>query len=131
MASSSKPRIRTYKASGVIKAFSFVKYDSGSNIKNPTIVQCESGNAIGISQNDTDAASGDEVEVALPGGGALLKLAGTVALGNSIKPTTDGAGIATASAGDPMAAYASEGGASGDVIGVEVTRGEKHNADAT
>jgi hypothetical protein len=131
MASAYEPKVRTYIASGAIKARSFVKFDSSSNKKNPTIVQCESGASIGISANDDDAASGDSVEVCLPGGGAVLKIAGSVDLGNSIKPTTDGSGIVTASAGDSVGAMAVEGGLTGDLIGVHVVHGEKYNASAT
>jgi hypothetical protein len=131
MASSMKPHIRTYVASGAINAYSFVKFDSGSNAKQPTVVQCGAGDRpIGIAQNDANAASGDEVEVARPGGGGLLKISGTIALGNFIKSDGSGYGVATANAGDAYGAQADEGGAANDVIGVMVSIGEKYNASA-
>jgi hypothetical protein len=130
MASSIKPLVRTYKSSGAIKANSFVKFDTTSSSKNPTIVQCTSGMPIGISLNDADASSGDEVEVAFPGGGARLKISGTVTMGNSLKATTNGAGIATTTAGDAVGARAMESGVSGDIIGVHVEHFEKYNSDA-
>lgn len=130
MASSVKPLVRSWRASGTIPAYSFVKFDSGSADKDPTIVSCTSGRSIGISQNAASASSGDTVEVALPGGGALLTLGGTVALQNSIKPTTAGAGIATASDADYIGARAHEAGVSGDVIGVLVVDGQKASGDA-
>lgn len=130
MASCSDPRIRTYRASGTIPARRFVKLDTGSADKDPTVVVCESGRALGISMNDSDVTTGNSVEVALPGGGAVLKLAGTVSLGQSIKPTTGGKGVVTASAGDYAGAFGVEKGVDGDEIGVEVVRDQKYSADA-
>ena len=128
MASSFQPKLRSYVSSGVIPAYSFVKL-AGAD-KNPTVVVCESARAYGISQNDAQIPSGTPVEVALPGGGALLKIAGNVALGNSLKATTAGAGIATTTAGDYSGAVAVEAGVSGDIIGVHVVRDQKYSADA-
>lgn len=130
MASNSAPRIRSYRTSGVVPAYSFVKFDSGSADKDPTVVVCESGRSLGIGQNSASAASGDTIEVALPGGGAKLKLGGTVPLMQSIKPTTAGVGIVTASDADYIGAMAVEKGVSGDIIGVEVVHGQKASADA-
>jgi hypothetical protein len=133
MASSIKPLVRTYVANGAIPAYSFVKFDTSApaSAKNPRVVSCTSGAADGIAQNQTAAATGDEVEVAFPGGGALLTIGGNVSVSNSLKPTTAGKGIATTSAGDHVGAKAVEGGASGDVIGVNVVSFEKYNGDAT
>lgn len=133
MASSIKPLVRTYVAAGVINPFCFVKFDTTAPAtgKNPRVVVCESGAADGIAQNEVATAAGDEVEVAFPGGGAKLKLGGTVTVSNSVKPTTGGVGIATTSAGDHVGAHAVESGVSGDVIGVHVERFEKYNGDAT
>lgn len=133
MAASFKPNAKSYKANGAIKANSFVKLDTSStNTKNPGIVAAGAGDAIlGVSLNDSDAASGDEVEVGLPGGGARLKISGTVLLNQSIKATTNGYGIVTTTAGDKVGAMAIEGGLANDIIGVHVIRGEKYSSDAT
>ena len=130
MASCSKERIRTYVASGAIPAKAFVKLDTSSNGKKPTVIVCTSGRAIGISQNDSAAASGDPVEVALQGGGAMVVLAGTVALGQALKATTGGAAIVTASDADYVSAIAVESGVTGDEIAVEVVTGQKASGDA-
>jgi len=133
MASSSTPRIRTYKAGGAINPLSYVKLSTSSpgSTKNPVVVQCGAGDRpIGIAQNDSAAASGDEVEVALPGGGARLTIKGTVASGNFIKSDANGYGIATTTAGDAYGAQAVEDGVTTDILGVEVIIGEKYNATA-
>lgn len=134
MASNIKQNMRTYKASGAIPPYSFIKFDTSTSpftTKVPGIQTCTSGAADGISQNDVAAAAGDEVEVAFPGGGGKLTIGGTISAGNSIKPTTAGVGIATTTAGDHASASAVEGGVTGDIIGVNVVKFEKYNADAT
>jgi hypothetical protein len=133
MASNQKQNVRSYQANGTIKAYSFVKFDTTApaSAKNPRVVACASGKADGISQNDVDAALGDFVEVAFPGGGAKLTISGSVNPGQSLKATTSGYGIVTTTAGDHVSARSVEGGASGDIIGVNVINYEKYNADAT
>lgn len=133
MASAFKPNIRTYFANGAIPAYAFVQYDTTApaTSKSPRVVVCTSGKSIGISQNDVAAASGDEVEIALPGGGALLTAGGSITVGGSLKPTTNGQGIATTTAGDYVGAEAVEGGAASDIIGVHVVQWQKQSSDAT
>ena len=135
MASSLKPNIRTYVANGTIPPLSFVKFDTSSpaTSKQPRVVSCTSGAADGIAQNETAAkfSLGDEVEVAFPGGWPKNTIGVTVNTSNSIKPTTAGVGIVTNAAGDHVGATAVEGGVTGDVIGVNVVKFEKYNADAT
>lgn len=133
MASSIKPLVRTYKAGGAINPLSFVKLSvSGSgSAKNPVVVQCGAGDRpIGIAQNDSAAASGDEVEVAFVGGGARLNITGTVAAGNTIKSDSSGYGVVTASDADECGAMAVESGVSGDIIGVHVMFGQKGTTGA-
>ncbi len=132
MASAFKPNVRTYIARGTVPPYSFVKLDSTapSTTKNPGVVSCTSGASHGISQNDASVTSGQEVEVALPGGGALLKVGGSVSLGNTLMPTTAGVGIVTTTAGDHVGARAYEAGATNDIIGVHVVQFEKYNGDA-
>ncbi len=133
MASAFKPNAKTYVANGAINPLGFVKLDTTSpaSAKNPRVVVCESGQAIGIAQNDVAAALGDEVEVALLGGGAKVKAGGSISAGNTLKPTTGGVAIVCASAGDHVGARAMEDGSSGDIIGAHVEHFEKYNADAT
>jgi hypothetical protein len=133
MASSLKPQVKSYKAGGAINPRSFVKFTTSSpySNKNPGVVQCGAGDRpCGIAQNEVAAASGDTVEVAFPGGGGLLHIAGTVSPGDMLKSDGSGYGIRTTTAGDAYGAQAEEGGASGDDIGVTAMVGEKYNATA-
>jgi hypothetical protein len=128
MASSIKPLMRTYKAGGAINPYSFVKFSTSSpgSSKNPAVVQCGAGDRpTGVAQNASAAASGDEVEVAFVGGGALLNITGTVTPGDSLKSDSSGYGIRTTSDADEVGAFAVEGGVSGDRIGVHVAFGQK------
>ena len=61
--------------------------------------------------------SGDEIEAAILGGGALLKLAGTVSAGDSIASNADGEGV-VATTGQWSAAIAMKDGVAGDIIPV-------------
>jgi hypothetical protein len=133
MASSIKPLVRTYVANGTIPAYTFVKFDTTApaSAKNPRIVIAEASAAsCGIAQNASSASSGDEVEVAFPGGGALLKLGAGVSVGQTIMPMAGGVGTPTTAAGDHVGARAVEGGSTSDIIGVHIVQFEKHNSDA-
>jgi hypothetical protein len=134
MASSSKPRVRSHVANGAINPRSFVKLDVASPAtgKAPNIVQCGANDSpYGVTLNESAAASGDTVEVGLPGGGAILHIQGTITAGQSIKSNASGYGVAASTAGDRVGAQAGESGVTGDDIGVEVERFEKNNSDAT
>jgi hypothetical protein len=62
----------------------------------------------------------------MTGGGAKLKLAGTVALGALLKSDADGKGVKCTAAGDEYGARALKAGVSGDVIPVDVVQGTAH-----
>lgn len=113
MSSHVQPEIKVFTSNSDLSAkqFHFVKLASGTNI-----AQAAAGEkAIGVVMNKP--AVNDDAEVALLGGGALVKLAGTVAAGDSIKSNAAGAGVVGV-ATDWCPAIAMEAGVSGDVISV-------------
>lgn len=115
--SCSQKRIKTFKAGTALKAFTFVKFGAD----NETVVQCGANErCIGIFQGGEDAVIGDHVEIALPGGGAFLKVSEAVGLGKLITSTATGAGEVADAAGEFCGAVAYEAGVENDVICVEV-----------
>ena len=128
MASSSTPRIVTYIAAADLSALknTFVKFGATRD----KVDACGANErAIGILQNDPD--NGEVAEVALPGGGAKLKVSEAVALGKMLTSTAAGKGEVADAAGEWVGAIAYEiGAADNDVIGVEVTGFEAHSSDA-
>lgn len=119
MSSYSHPRLRSFKANGDMSAhqYSFVKLVTD----NATVDFAGAGDhCIGILMNAPKAA-GERAEVALPGGGALLKLGtGGTNLMEFLKPTTNGVGIKGSADNDMCYALAMDSGVSGDIIAVEV-----------
>lgn len=89
----------------------------------------EADKCIGICQNTITAAD-EEGEVALPGGGAVAKLGGTVAFGDELASTTDGSLIKVSAANKIVIAVAMQAGVSGDLIPVEVVRHKSTEAQA-
>lgn len=116
MASSSNRHIRTYRASGAIAENTFVKFDTVAE----SVVSCGlNERAIGIAQTAALAA-GDYIEVALPGGGAKLKLSMTIAKGKMLKSIAGGQGAVAAASGQWVGAIAYDDGVTNDVIDVMV-----------
>ncbi len=114
MSSHVQPEIKVFTSNSDLSAkqFHFVKLASGTNV-----AQAAAGEkAIGVVMNKP--AANQEAEVALLGGGALVKLAGPITAGQSIKSNVNGAGVVAASTGDWCPAIALESGVSGDVISV-------------
>lgn len=127
MASRSQARIKTFKAGADLSAkqYTFVKF--GSDDK--TVVSCAANErAIGILQNDP--VSGGAAEVALPGGGALLKVSESVALGKLLTSTAAGLGEVADAAGEWCGALAYKAGDANDVIAVEVIATQAQASDA-
>lgn len=128
MASSSSPRIASFVASADLSSlqYTFVKFGSTRD----KVAACGANErAIGILQNAP--TSGQEAEVALPGGGAKLKVSEAVSLGKMLTSTSGGKGEVADAAGEWVGAIAYEAGAAdGDVIGVEVTGFQAHASDA-
>jgi hypothetical protein len=116
MASTSEPRIYTFKAAGVIAKGQAVK--AGADREHVALAAAATDKLVGLAQGDTAAAE-EFLEVALPGGGAKGKLGGTVAFGDLL--TSDGSGnlVATTTANDRVIGVAMEAGVSGDIIAVE------------
>jgi len=123
MATKSASRVRTYQASGAIKNFSFVKFGATKGL----VAQCGANErSIGIYNGDADAASGDDVEICLPGGGALLVANETIALGKMLTSVvTTGYGEVADAAGEWVGAVAYEDAVVNDVFGVEVVVGSQ------
>jgi len=120
MAASSKPRIYTFKVDVSVARGRAVKLNSADG-QHVTVCAATTDNPVGIAQNDT-SASGDFIEVALPGGGAKALLGGSVSKGNRLSSTTDGSLIKASGSGDEIIAEAMQDGVSGDIIAVEVVR---------
>lgn len=121
MASHSDPRILSFKAGADLSAkqYRFVKF--GADDEHVVAASVASEVVLGVLQS---APTAEQVaEVALNGGGAKLKLAGTVTRGAYIRNDANGDGIA-AVAGEKYGALAMASGVSGDVIPVEVILGE-------
>jgi len=117
MASITQPQITTFKAGGAINAYRFVTISSAGEV-----TECgANGKAIGISQNSSSVASGEFVEVALPGGGAKLTVSEACAVNKFLTSTSVGKGEIVDAAGEYCGAIAFEAGAAdGDIIGVRV-----------
>ena len=99
------------------KQFHFVKFGAAED----TVIACSVNDekAIGVLMNAP--ASGERAEVALFGGGALLKLAATITRGDLVATNTNGEGKAVAAAGYANA-EAMQSGVSGDVIAVMLVK---------
>lgn len=119
MSSHLEPKIGTFKANADLSAsqYCFVKL---TDAKTVDLQGTKGGKTIGILMNAP--LSGDMAEVALPGGGAKLKVGGNVALMDKmIANTTTGQGIADDAAGQWVGAQAHDTGVANDVIPVMVT----------
>lgn len=117
MAVSSCPRLRTFKAEGVIRPYRLVKWGTA----NDQMLECDANEkAMGIYQGEESLTAGDFGEIAIQGGGGLLEVSETVAAGKFLTPTADGVGEVVDAAGEMYSAVAQESGVAGDIIGVEV-----------
>jgi hypothetical protein len=113
MSSYTEPKIKVFKSNSDFSAkqFHFAKLASGTNVAQSGAAE----KAIGVVMNKP--AINDDAEVAHLGGGALLKLAATIAAGDSIASDANGAGVLGTS-GQWCPAVAMEAGISGDVVSV-------------
>jgi len=118
MSTFTEPRQVSFKAAEEITEYHAVIQTTDSEIE-----MCDGAgeSAIGIAMAGA-SASGELVPVAIQGGGAKLKLAGTVARGGFIAVDSSGRGVAVAAEGF-FFARAMESGVTGDIIGVEVVYG--------
>ena len=123
----SNPRIYSFIASADLSAkqYTFVKFGATKD----KVASCAANErAIGILLNAP--ASGERAEVALPGGGALLKVSETIALGKMLTSTAAGLGEVADAAGEWVGAIAYGDGVANDVIPVEVVGCQAYASDA-
>lgn len=117
MAVHSKPRLKTFKAEGVIRPFRAVKWGATKD----QMLECGANDkGMGIYQGEKTLAVDDFGDVALPGGGALMEISETLAAGKFLTPTAAGLGEIVDLAGEMYNAISQESGVNGDVIAVEV-----------
>jgi len=123
MSSYSAPRQAAFKTTDAdAHANLFVKFGSADD---KVDVAGAGEKTCGVGMNSPTAA-GDQIEVALPGGGAKLTLGGTVTRGKFLKSDSAGKGVQVTAEGDLYGAMAMASGVSGDVIPVEVMNGTAH-----
>lgn len=124
MSSFPKPNITTFIANSDLSSnqFQFVKLISDSAPGGEQTVDLQTtkgGKTIGILMNAPLA--GDMAEVAMPGGGAKLKIGATAhVMDKMISEGTDGKGMPDDAAGQWVGAQSLQEGVSGDVIPVQV-----------
>lgn len=117
MSSCSTPRYKTLKSAAAQEAYTFVK--PGADRAHVAQATAATDKITGIAQTKADGAE-ESIEVAGPGGGAKLRLGGTVTAGDLLTSDASGRGIATTTANNRAGAVADEDGVEGDIIGVEV-----------
>lgn len=118
MAVSSTPRIVTFVAAASVAKGSAVKF-SDSTGDFVIVGAANTDRCVGVAQNEA-TASGQLVEVALPGGGAKGKLSETTSAGNDLCSHTDGTLAIVNASGDQIIGIAMEDGVAGDLINIEV-----------
>ena len=113
MSSYTQPNMKTFKSESALVPFSFTIFGT----KDETVAKsAAAGRAMGVNMSNSVAING-EAEIALDGGGALIKLAATVVRGQSVGSDANGLGI-VAAAGTFAPAIAHQSGVVGDVIAV-------------
>lgn len=127
IASYSERRLQSYKVAAACARGIAVK--PGADKTRVAKATAETDKCIGILQNTTTDTD-EEAEVALPGGGAIAKLGGTVSWGDELSATTDGSLIKVSAAAKTVIAIAMEDGVIGDLIAVEVVRHKSHEAQS-
>jgi hypothetical protein len=113
MSSYIQPKIKAYNAEIALPKFTFVKFGTAQD---GVLLSGAAERSFGVNMTN-DVEINCVAEVALIGGGALVKLAGTVAKGDSITSDASGLGI-VATSGDFCPAIAMDSGVTGDVISV-------------
>lgn len=127
LGTTSDKRLLSFKVAAATSRGYAVK--PGSSKEQVAVVTAATDKAIGILQNTTTAT--DEVaEVALPGGGAIAKLGGTVSFGDILGFATDGRLVKVANTSDRVIAMAMQDGVANDLIAVEVMVHKAESAQA-
>jgi len=127
MASHSEPRIQTFLAEIDLSALKNRFMTSGT-ANNQVTTAGLNAKTVGILMNDPKING--FAEVALPGGGAKLKISETVARLKYLTSDANGQGEVADASGEHVGAIAAENGVSADVIAVEVTSFEASSSDA-
>jgi hypothetical protein len=120
MASSSTPRIVSFKAGAAIAKGKAVKF--GADDEHVIAAAAATDGLLGVAQNAADAAE-DIVEVAIPGGGAKGLAQGNITRGALLTSHTDGTLKAAAASGDRIVGQAMASAVAGDLFPVEVQIG--------
>ncbi len=116
---SSYPRMNalTYKCAAAIAKGKVVK--AGADEQHLVVSAAATSKNVGICQTATTTAE-DPMEVAHAGGGGLALLGGSVVVGDFLAADSDGALVATTTAGNYVSAQALKDGSAGDLIPVNV-----------
>jgi len=115
MAVYSEPKVLTFTAGGAINQYNVVKRGSSDSL----VVECTAAADKSLGVAMSESASGALVEVAVAGGGAKVKLGGTVAGGDLLTSTAAGVAVVAATT-ERVIGVAMQSGVSGDIIGIEV-----------
>lgn len=97
---------------------SIVKIDSSNAPDHVVLAGANGTGAIGVTLDQAAAGQTISVRLRSASGTLSVKLGGTVAVGDAITSNGSGLGITTVTAGDQVVGYATQAGASGDVIEV-------------
>jgi hypothetical protein len=117
MSTYSKPRVSSFKADGAIARGKAVKV--GTDKQHVAVCSATTDKAIGIALNTVTTAE-DQIEVALPGGGAKGLAQASFTAGQLLVPSTTGDLKKIASANDRIIAMAKQDASAGDLCDVEV-----------
>ena len=129
MASFPTPNYKSFLADADLSSYENCFVKIGTDEKHVNVCDTKGEQAVGVLMNAPSAA-GQIAEVAIFGGGALLKLGGTVTAMQQITPNASSVGIIPDAAGQALMAQALDDGVSGDKIAVNITFGEAHAAEA-
>lgn len=113
MSATLEPKIQVFLADGVIAKGKAVKI--GTDRNHVAVCSATTDKAIGIAQSASTAAE-DQIEVALPGGGAKFLAQATISAGMLLVPHTDGSIKKIAAANDCLVGQAHEDAVAGDLF---------------
>lgn len=126
MASYPTPNVMSYRADGAIAQGKAVK--PGSDADHGVVASANTDRCIGINMSSDVTAAEDDMEIAMPGGGALALLAEAVSAGDDLVPDSNGAFVKVNAAGDQLLCRAVKDGAIGDLCPVIVYLATGHAA---
>lgn len=127
LVSHSEPRIKGFLAAADLRLYQYCFVKLSTDGQHVTYAGANE-RACGILMNAPN--SGEPAEVALPGGGALLKINENVSIGKLLTSTSGALGEVADAAGEFCGAIAYDGGVQNDVISVEVIACQAQASDA-